>query len=516
MKRRDFVKYGVGSILTAPFIQHGFAGLYTDNYASPIVSVLDGQATSIDYRAGKVLNSDGVIVDKILSFDMDYMRVARMVDTAVMKITNQTSVGKAWESLFPAGHPNEHTKIGIKHNFSYGDRRNDVENNWSKTYCPFGPKSAVTNAIITGLSQMLDGTFPVENITLFEKMYSIGFRKNYTMVQGYRPVSPDDQKLTIDERAGSPRIHWVNGRSDLEFPPGTPTFVAAPDYPDAYSAPQRIYSEIYRNDFLINYAIAKDHREAGITGMMKNNYGCTDNPYGTHGRMWKAKDSPYAGSRRCAPVFYKNIDMQAPFILNMLDALTGIYHGGPLSGKVFNPNIFAVSKDPVAIDTYMLNMLNRERAANNLEIMGTEPGWTQDGHPNASVVRFAAEELELGSMSQDNLQMVNLSSADGSVEIPTLQKSQSRIGEVKRTKSGFEVEVFLDQSRRNHQIESRIEDIKGNEIRTLKSQSTRSSSAVLKWDRRNDKNESTEDGMYTWYINVDGLLHSGTINDYLI
>ena len=208
--------------------------------------------------------------------------------------------------------------------------------------------------------------------------------------------------------------------------------------------------------------------------------------------------------------------MQAPFILNILDALTGIYHVGPLSGKVFHPNIFAVSKDPVAIDTYMLNMLNRERAANNLEIMGTEPGWTQDGHPNASVVRFAAEELELGSMSQENLQMVNLSSADGSVEIPSLEKSQSRIGDVRRTKSGFQVPVFLDQSRRNHTIESRIEDIKGNEIRTFKSQSTRSSSAVLKWDRRNDKNESTEDGMYTWYINVDGMLHSGTINDYLI
>lgn len=516
MKRRDFVKYGVGSLLTAPFILDGYARLYTDNYASPIVGVLDEFATKIDYRAGKVLNYDGVIVDKILSFDMDAMRVARMVDTAVMKITRQSTVGKAWESLFPAGHPNEHTKIGIKLNFSYGDRRGDVENNWSQMYCPYGPKSAVTNAIVTGLSQMLDGTFPMENITLFERMYTMGSRKNTTIVQGYRPVFPDDEGLAIDSRPGSYRLHWVSPRNELEFPPDAPVFIAAPDFPEAYRAPQRIYSEIFQNDFLINYAIAKDHREAGITGMMKNNYGCTDNPYGTHGNLWKSSESPYAGSKRCAPVFYKNIDMQAPFLLNILDALTGVYDGGPLTGKVFQPNILAVSKDPVAIDTYMLNLINQARAANNLEMMATEPGWTADGHPNASVVRFAAEEIKLGSLSQDDIQMINLSTNDVSVEIPTFEKSQSRIGGVKRTKSGYQVEVFLDQSRRNHQIESRIEDINGNEIRTFKSQSTRSSSAVLKWDRRNDKNESTEDGMYTWYINVNGMLHSGTINDYLI
>ncbi len=113
MKRRDFVKYGIGSLLTAPFIVNGYPRFYTDNYASPIVSVLDELATKLDYRSGKILNSDGVIVDEILSYDINHMRVARMVDTAVMKITNQSSVGKAWESLFPAGHPNEHTRIGI-------------------------------------------------------------------------------------------------------------------------------------------------------------------------------------------------------------------------------------------------------------------------------------------------------------------------------------------------------------------------------------------------------------------
>ena len=184
MKRRSFLKYGVSSLVTAPLVVSGFPRVYTDNYASPIVSVFDQLATQLQFSSGKVLNYDGVIVDKILSHDIQNVRVAKMVDAAVMKITNQATVGKAWESLFPPGHPNSNTKIGIKLNFSYGDYKGDAENDWSKIYCPFGPKSAVTNAMVSGLCQMLDGTFPIENISLIVRMFSVGLRKYYPLLEG--------------------------------------------------------------------------------------------------------------------------------------------------------------------------------------------------------------------------------------------------------------------------------------------------------------------------------------------
>ncbi len=361
---------------------------------------------------------------------------------------------------------------------------------------------------------MLDGTFPIENIALLERMYSIGYRKYYPVVQGYRPVLTNSEGLSKDTRTGSYGLHWIKTMSELELPPDAPGFVAAPDFPEEYRAPQRIYSAIYNNDFLINYAIAKDHREAGITGAMKNNYGCTDNPLGTHGHEWTAQDSPYPGSRLCAPVFYKHINQQAPYILNILDALTGIYHGGPLSGKVFHANTFAVSRDPVALDSYSLNLINRVRMTEGISTISTEHGWTPEGHPYASFLCIASENHGLGSMSLNNLQLHNLSSIDEITEIPILQNSQSRISEVSRTKKVYQVQVFLDQSGRTHTIESRIEDIKGNEIRAFKSQSTLSSSALLQWDHRNNKKKSAKEGIYTWYINVDGVLHSGTINDY--
>ena len=513
MERRKFIKYGMGSILAAPLIYHGCAKIYEANYASPIVSVLDNLATSLDFTAGQTVNSDGIINDKILSFDMIHSRVAKMVDTAIMNLTNQPSVGKAWESLFPAGHPNPNTTIGIKLNFSYGDWRNDKENDWAKTYCPFGPKTAVSDAIVSGLCQMLDGTFPIENITLVERNRARGYRKTFTLVQGYRPVTANSDGLRKDTRAGACGIHWIDTRNELELPSNAHKFIAAPDYPKDYQAPQRIYVGFTNNDFLINYAIAKDHRAAGITGAMKNNYGCADNPNGTHGSAWTDENSPYAGTRLCVPVFYKNVDKHSPYILNILDALTGVYEGGPLFGKVFHANTIAMSKDPVAIDTYLLHMINRIREAKGLSIMTTDDGKTSDGHKNASFLRIAAENHGLGSPSMEDLRQYDLSSGPEQSDLPALQKSQSRISEVRRTKDSYKLQVFLDNSKRKHTIDSRIEDMDGNVVKHFRSQSTISSRSLLEWDHRNNDKRAVKGGLYTWYVSVDGILHTNTINN---
>ena len=513
MERRQFIKYGVGSMLAAPLLYHGCVKVYEADYASPIVSVFDRLATNLEYTTGQIVNSDGIINDRILSFDILNDRVARMVDTAVMKLTGQPSVGKAWESLFPAGHPNKNTTIGVKLNFSYGDWREDRENDWSKIYCPFGPKAAVTNAIVSGLTQMLDGTFPIENITLVERVRRRGYRKTFPLIQGYRQVAPDERGIWKDSRTGTYGIHWIDTSNELELPPDAAKFIAAPDYPREYRAPQRIFPGISRHDFLVNYAIAKDHRAAGITGAMKNNYGCADNPMGTHGISWTDDNSPYAGTRLCVPVFYKNVHKQSPYILNILDALTGVYHGGPLFGKVFHANGIAMSKDPVAIDTYLLNLINQVRGDKGLSMMTTGDGWTPDRHKHAPFLRIAVQDHGLGSPSLEDLQQIDLSGGPAHSHIPSLQKSQSRISEVRRTGGSYQMQVLLDRSGRRHTIESRIEDMAGKVIRNFKSQTTLLSNALLEWDLRNDDKRSVKAGIYTWYVTVDGITHTNTIND---
>ncbi|KPL08661.1 MAG: hypothetical protein AMS26_24285, partial [Bacteroides sp. SM23_62] len=225
------------------------------------------------------------------------------------------------------------------------------------------------------------------------------------------------------------------------------------------------------------------------------------------------ENSPYAGTRLCVPVFNKNVDKQVPYILNIMDALTGVYEGGPLFGKVFHANTIAMSKDPVAIDAYLLNLINRVREDKGLSIMSTDDGKNQDGHKNASFLRIAAENHGLGSMSLDDLQSYDLSSGSEQSNIPVLQNSQSRISEVRRTKDRYQMQVFLDNSKRKHTIESRIEDMDGKVVRHFKSQSTILSNALLEWDHRNNNKISAKEGIYTWYISVDGILHTNTIND---
>ena len=512
MKRRNFIKYSAGSLLTLPLVLGRYSHLYAYKYASPIVSVFDGEASRIQYREGKVINHDGVIVDKILSSEVNNIRIARMVDTAIMKFTGKSTVGEAWESLFPAGHPNSNTKIGVKLNFSYGDWRNDNENDWAKSYCPFGAKAAVTNAMVLGLSQMMDGTFPIENITLIERMYLSGTRRFYPVIQGYRPVNPDSDGLYKDSPAGAYASHWIYQTNPLELPPEAPEFIAAPDYTGEYQAPQRIYAAIYNNDFMINYAIAKDHRAAGITGAMKNNYGCIDNPFGTHGNDWNKDETPYAGTRLCIPVIHKNVDLHSPYLIHIMDALTGIYNGGPLSGKVFQANTIAVSKDPVAMDSFQLNMINKARQERGLSLLEIKDGRTTDRHPNASFLRIAAENHELGSLAQDNLQTYDVTSEAPEYEIPAMEKSKSLVSEVKTSNGICKMHVLLDNSNRSHIIESRIEDIRGKVIRSFKTQSTRSSLATLEWDFKNDDKQTANQGVYIWYARVDGTLHTGTIN----
>ena len=264
---------------------------------------------------------------------------------------------------------------------------------------------------------------------------------------------------------------------------------------------------------MINLSNAKNHREAGVTGAMKNTYGCTNNPVGTHGSVWRRPDSPYAGTRLCIPVFYKNVNHHSPCILSVLDALAGLYHGGPLAGKIFHTNTITVSRDPVALDSYVLNMVNKYRQENGYATLSIEDGKSKDGHPNAPYLRFASEVHDLGSISQDDSYSHDLSSAEASYTVPSFEKNQSRISDVEKRKDNYRLNVFLDDSKRNHEIGSRIEDPNGNIIKYIKSQSTKSSKAALQWDHRNEDKKTVGNGIYVWHVNVDGVRHTRIIND---
>ena len=88
------------------------------------------------------------------------------------------------------------------------------------------------------------------------------------------------------------------------------------------------------------------------------------------------------------------------------------------------------------------------------------------------------------------------------------------MSECRRTSNGQRVQVFLDTSKREHMIESRIEDTRGRLVKSFKDIKVKSSLAELDWDHKKDDNSTAKDGIYIWYIKVDGILHNSTINDF--
>ena len=516
MKRRDFLRSGGGALMAANMVPLLFTRnnpIFSES-SSHVVSVFDNQATTLSLMPGQTASRDGVMLNKVIDYSVNRIRVSNMVDEAVKKLTGKQNVGMAWESLFPVGYPNKETTIAIKLNFSYGE--GGEVNDWINTLCPYGPKVAMTDAIVTGLTQMLGGTFPVENILLFDATNLSSTKLQFMMRQGYRPVRLNRAGFFRENEQGTHGMHWVKARNSSETPESAPGFIAAPDFPDDYKAPQRIYSAVYENDFMINVANAKTHRASGVTGVMKNTFGCTDNPVGTHGRSeWRDPiSSPFAGTRKTIPVFYKSIEEHTPTILNVIDALGGMHHGGPLSGMIFRENAIAVSKDPVAIDSYMLALINKHRKVDNMSVLNTtEEGRPGDGYPasHASFLRYSEEVHSLGSQSLEGLEVVDRTSSPEQYDIPVLEKSQARVSDVMHEKNGARLDLSFDTSDRQHIIESRVEDKEGKVVRQDRTTSIRSSGYSIGWNFLSDQKKVVPNDWYVWHVTIDGTRYSRVI-----
>ncbi|MCG8309200.1 MAG: hypothetical protein MI975_17540, partial [Cytophagales bacterium] len=159
-------------------------------------------------------------------------------------------------------------------------------------------------------------------------------------------------------------------------------------------------------------------------------------------------------------------------------------------------------------------MINEERKNRGLSVLGSDDGRTEDGHPYASFLRISAENHELGSMSQQNLQEINLSSNTNDFVQPSLQHAQALLSEVRKSASGYQLNVFLDNSGRDQVIESRIENFRGRIIKSFKSITTKSALATLGWDHKDDEGKTVKEGIYLWHVVVNGILHTGTVNDF--
>jgi len=110
---------------------------------------------------------------------------------------------------------------------------------------------------------------------------------------------------------------------------------------------------------IINVPFLKNHNLAVITGAMKNlSHGLVKHPARYHANGC----SPYITDIVAAPTIRKKLR------LHLMDALRVVFEGGPLASAatIQNAGFLIASRDPVALDTIGLGVLNDVRRARDL------------------------------------------------------------------------------------------------------------------------------------------------------
>ncbi|MBD3243799.1 MAG: DUF362 domain-containing protein [Chitinivibrionales bacterium] len=507
MKRRSFLKAGAGVMLGAPLVFARHSRLWSQS-SSPLAIAYSGGASTIDILPG----TDNRVVN---AFEVDPTHIQCMMDTAIQALTGKGTTAEAWESLFPAGTLTNQTKVAIKINLSYGCN-DPLNNNWRDMLCPVGCKAAVSDAVVNGLTQMLGGTYPIDNITIFDKDALKFWNRTKMVVQGY-PASAMDEGYSVDE-PGAPRVLLFD---PAEQPPaGAPTFTCGVS---GNMVTQTIVPSLYEQDFVINISIPKVHEAGGITGAMKNTYGCTYDCGTTHGGS--ATDGA-PGVTPCLPEFYRAQDAVTPCLVNILDAIGALYDGSAAySGSIVTPNIIAASHDPVTLDCYQLELINQARRANGMhDILLSDsmehletPQWqwpggcNEDGYINAAHLVVASEPpFSLGYANTD-LKLYNDVTALGIQPVPVTENAQARIGRARRIAGGWRLPITADRSGRAHAVRSRIVGLDGTRIRSLRPMRSRGEHLVVDWDCRNESGLTVAPGVYSWETTVDGRRYTQSV-----
>jgi uncharacterized protein (DUF362 family) len=157
------------------------------------------------------------------------------------------------------------------------------------------------------------------------------------------------------------------------------TGLTAPGYGDAICGAvqgktprlSRILTDL--TDVTINVPVLKTHGVSGVSAAFKNIYGVIDNPSDYHASLVTA-----------LPALYRLPPVRRSMRLHVLDAFRAVTIGGTSDPADEIPALIAVSADPLALDSYALDLANQLRAKKNQAIIGpvdaTITGWLQGAY----------------------------------------------------------------------------------------------------------------------------------------
>ncbi|MBN1425387.1 DUF362 domain-containing protein [Candidatus Fermentibacteria bacterium] len=282
--------------------------------------------------------------------------VTQMVDTGLIELTGNSDPVTAWESLFPELDATK--RITIKVNIL-----NDlVPTRWE-----------MVKGITDRLVQMLGGTFPPGNITIFDKVPS-GFPSTMAgcgFTAGHFPG------IVISGESNPDTEVWVGDTTLL------------------------LSSHIATCDYFINCPVLKDHHQAGKRWTLgfKNHIGSVS-PMTCHSyepRLLSLSASPH---------------LQNKTKLIITSAIHAIFTNGPegpaqgwsLFPEESTPNLIMLSTDPVSSEHWGIHLINQQRAIHNITIyQDTYCQHAAEPPYNLGVYDFAAHDVFTSLPSPQNL-----------------------------------------------------------------------------------------------------------------
>ncbi|MCF8368815.1 MAG: DUF362 domain-containing protein [Bacteroidales bacterium] len=336
--RRSFLKQ-----VTAGTAGLGLLNNFSNLSASPNQNPPVVKSKVILVRHKSVIDDDGRTNPQIIQ---------EMLDAGMKALTNKKTTTDAWSVFF-----NKEDKVGLKIN-SLG--LTDLQGTGYVEHF-----KGMSNAIVSGL----------KSLEMDEKNILIWDRSDEELENAGYTIQKDVNQLRIIgtrvARRGDPE-----GFNPESFPVGDNTTRVHSFITDACTS-------------YINIPVMKTHRIAGITGSLKNHYGSIDNPREFH---------QYNATKPGIPEINAIPVIREKQKLIIADALLGVIDGGPgwSLDKIFTFGGILLGTDPVAIDSIMLDILNKKRIEEEYD-------------PIDTAIHLELSEAEgLGNHKMENIDLIEI------------------------------------------------------------------------------------------------------------
>ncbi len=235
---------------------------------------------------------------------VDEKRAAAMLATGLLELTGRASLKDAWKRLIPDFAPS--MRLGIKVNCINAGAANSV---------PF------LRALVGTLTKDLGAA--AAKITVWDRTaWELKGAKVTAAALGVSTAYTEGNGAGYETKAQT-----VNGKQVRL---------------------SRVMTQ--KTDLTINCGVLKDHELAGMTGALKNMYGCIDAPGSFHSQMDKE-----------VPGLFNLPEARKRQRVFLIEGFVAVATGGPVGPATHAPGRLLLSADPLAIDVHAVALLDELR-----------------------------------------------------------------------------------------------------------------------------------------------------------